>query len=67
MTFPGELTLQDETYQPAAGSEGLVGAGGTRTWDFSAQKPGTYQISGVYERPWEGVPADAFSVTVEVV
>lgn len=67
MTFPEEIVLQSEAFEPAPGSEGLVGAGGTRTWLVHIEATGIYQISGKYARPWEPDPVDTFSVTIEVV
>jgi len=46
----------------------VVGAGGTETFRFDAEAPGTVQLTLIYHRPFEeGVdPIDTFSVTVEV-
>ena len=67
LTFPKETVLQSEAFEPAPGSEGLVGAGGTRTWLVHMETTGIYQISGKYARPWEPDPVDTFSVIIEVV
>jgi len=46
----------------------VVGAGGKEVLRFSAEAPGTTELSLVYVRPWEtgGEPAKTFSVEVVV-
>jgi predicted secreted protein len=46
----------------------LMGAGGTYTFHFHADKPGTTILNLVYRRPWEkaAAPAQTFSATINV-
>ncbi len=65
---PG-LTVADDRYRPNATPEGVVGAGGTRTWTLVPEQPGTFIFSAVYRRPWENVTGteDRFDLTITAV
>ncbi|MBN1194172.1 MAG: protease inhibitor I42 family protein [Methanomicrobiaceae archaeon] len=67
LSVPEGIVQDSEGFEPPA--EGLVGAGGVRTWTLHGETPGTYEITAEYRRPWEttGEPAMNFSVTIEVV
>ncbi|KQC03570.1 MAG: hypothetical protein APR53_00975 [Methanoculleus sp. SDB] len=67
LSVPEGIVQDSESFEPPA--EGLVGAGGMRTWILHGETPGTYEITGEYRRLWEsaGEPAMNFSVTIEVV
>lgn len=57
----------DPEYTQAAGSEGLVGAGGTQTYHFKAASTGKVTLVLGYMRPWEDVPpTQTFTLTVNV-
>ena len=65
---PG-LTVADDRYRPNATPEGMVGAGGIRTWTLVPETPGTFIFSAVYRRPWENVTGteDRFDLTITAV
>lgn len=67
LSVPDGIVQDSEGFEPPA--DGLVGAGGVRTWTLHGETPGTYEITAEYRRPWEtaGEPAMNFSVTIEVV
>ncbi len=48
-----KLHLVEEKYTPDEKAEGLVGAGGTKYFRFSASKTGETDVTFVYKRPWE--------------
>jgi len=48
------ISLNSESFVQDAAAEGLVGAGGTYTWDFKALKAGQTSITFKYYRDWEG-------------
>ncbi|WP_280358303.1 protease inhibitor I42 family protein [Nocardia otitidiscaviarum] len=57
----------DPDYQADPGPD-MPGKGGTETWAFRAERPGTTTLELVYARPWEE-PSDAderFTLTVRV-
>ncbi len=62
------LAQQGEVeYQQDPSSEGLVGAGGTEFFRFSAQKAGETTLSLGYRRPWEADVEPIAVFTVQVV
>ena len=65
---PG-LTVADDRYEQNATPEGVVGAGGIRTWTLVPETPGVFMFSAVYRRPWENVTGaeDRFDLTVTAV
>jgi predicted secreted protein/putative hemolysin len=67
LSLPGGITQDSESFEPPA--EGLVGAGGVRTWTMHGEAPGSYEITAEYIRSWEtgAEPAANFSVTIEIV
>jgi inhibitor of cysteine peptidase len=69
MSASSGLRVVNDTYIPSDTSGKLVGSGGTRIWDISADVPGTQQIRALYHRSWEPVTGDetTFSMTVTVV
>ena len=50
---PYKLILIETKYEPDEKAEGLVGAGGTKYFRFSASKTGETEVTFVYKRPWE--------------
>jgi inhibitor of cysteine peptidase len=50
------LELVGDKYEPSAEAKkpGIVGAGGTRNFQFKALKTGETKVTLVYKRPWEG-------------
>jgi inhibitor of cysteine peptidase len=56
----------DPEYKQSAGSEGLVGAGGTETFHFNVVGTETTTLELGYMRPWESVPPIE-TFTIEVV
>ena len=52
-------------YKQSPGSEGLVGAGGTETFQFKVVGNGETSLNLGYMRPWESVPPiQTFSIKV---
>lgn len=49
-----------------APTAGLMGAGGTEVWVFSALETGTTTISFNYSQSWDGGVKDAYTVTINV-
>ena len=43
---------------------GLVGAGGFRYWNITAEEAGTYTFTTEYKRPWEGEAIGKIEVTI---
>ena len=57
----------DPEYKQSAGSDGLVGAGGTETIRFKAVGPGETSLRLGYMRPWESVPPiNNFEIQIKV-
>ena len=66
---PGVLELADIQFTSSDAKPGVVGAGGTYTWDFRALKPGTTTIVFTYSQSWNATasPQDkTVKVTVTV-
>ena len=68
---PGHVSLDspiEGVYVATPVASGVVGSGGTQSWDLHATKAGTTSIALAYVRPWEsGVPpVEAFAVTFAV-
>jgi len=61
------INLKKDFYQPS--TEMVLGAWGTRIFDFMAQSPGTVQLSLNYKRPWESenTKTKIFIITVQVL
>ena len=69
MEIDNAILVQDgePEYKQSAGSEGLVGAGGTETFRFKVVGSGETALNLGYMRPWESVqPAETFKVQVVV-
>ena len=60
----GIVKLAKDDYN--APQSGLVGAGGTRVFTYTAVAPGKTTILLNYERSWEGNPIKTLTVSVEV-
>jgi len=58
--------LGEPTY--TAPSSGALGAGGTATWRFRAERPGSSRLRLVYRRAWEhgAEPARTLTLTLRV-
>jgi len=64
MTVGDGLKVVSDRY--VANKTGLIGSGGYHVWTIQATKAGTYQIKGVYKRPWEPLDrpgAEIFAVS----
>ena len=63
---PGLTLVGDEFVGPSPSPSPLMGAGGTHSWVFRADKGGTLTLTGLYVRPWEtnGKSAADFSLTI---
>jgi len=68
-TVSSGLEIQSSDYQQDKAAEGMVGAGGTRTWVIVAKDLGTQTFSAVYRRSWEPVNGNetVYRVNVNVV
>lgn len=60
------LTAQNPSFSPTPG--GAIGAGGTRTFTFTAKTPGTVHLQFKLLRAWQGDSSiiDRFDVTIQV-
>ncbi|MDD1712666.1 MAG: protease inhibitor I42 family protein [Methanoregulaceae archaeon] len=69
LTTSSGLRVMRDTYLPSDTTGKLIGSGGTRVWDISADAGGTQQIHAVYKRPWEPATGNetTFSMTIVVV
>ena len=58
----------DAEYKQSWAMPGMVGVGGTETFQFEATSPGMAKLTLNYVRPWEknSAPAKTFSVTITV-
>jgi inhibitor of cysteine peptidase len=66
MQFSGGLKVASSEYKQRAGTQNLVGAGGTRTWTIDVVESGKQKITGAYEPPGtQTVSPQRFSVTVD--
>jgi inhibitor of cysteine peptidase len=50
------LELVGDKYEPSSEAKkpGIVGAGGTRSFEFKASKKGETKVTLVYKQPWKG-------------
>ena len=55
LSLPVGITLSRDEYTPSATGEGIVGAGGVRSFTLAADEPGGWNVTAEYRRPW--VPA----------
>jgi len=61
------LELVDHKYERSLAGEGLVGAGGTESFEFKGLKKGETEITMVYKQGWEGGSVgeeDVFKVSI---
>jgi len=65
---PG-LSIQSSDFSQNPATQGMTGAGGTRTWVIVANAMGSQKFSATYMRSWEPVTGNetAYSVNVKVV
>jgi len=63
---PDLIALVDENYKPDEKAAGLVGAGGTRYFRFTARKTGKTEITLVYKRSWETEVLETRVFTIEI-
>jgi predicted secreted protein len=66
-SLPPQLTAKDDAFESSA-TPGVVGAGGTRVFTYTAAAVGTGDLDLEYVRSWEkGVPPErTFDLTVVV-
>jgi inhibitor of cysteine peptidase len=48
------LKLVEQKYERSLPGEGMVGAGGTESFEFQALKEGETEVTMVYKQGWEG-------------
>jgi inhibitor of cysteine peptidase len=63
---PAVVALGAGEYAPDPDAAGRVGAGGTYTFRFRAERPGAAKIVIQYRRSWEPSPTEVFHVLVRV-
>jgi predicted secreted protein/putative hemolysin len=68
-TVSSGLEIQSSDYQQDKVAEGMVGAGGNRTWVIAAKDTGTQTFSAVYKRSWEPLTGNetVYSANINVV
>ena len=66
-SLPAQLSAKSDTLESSA-APGVVGAGGTRVFTYTAAAPGTGVLSMEYLRSWETTvpPEKTFTLTVVV-
>ena len=67
MTVTPGLNVVNDTYIPTPVSPGIVGSGGTRTWEITASAKGNQSMSAVYARSWEPVTGNETGFTMNVI
>lgn len=60
------LTVLGDTYLPDDVPQGVVGAGGMRTWQFNAVAPGEVILRFTHERSWETESIDSISFAFSI-
>lgn len=50
-----KLRLEESHYSPDANPHGLVGTGGTQTWQFKALNEGDTVLKFAYKKSWETI------------
>ena len=61
------LENTDHQYVQDAAPPGMVGVGGTETWEFTGRSAGTTTLRLEYRRPWETEEeVESFEVTVTI-
>jgi len=67
LTVGSGLQVVGDRYLPNA--TGLLGSGGYHEWTIMALRPGTYNVSGIYKRPWEPLAGNErrYGLTVKVI
>lgn len=63
----GGLIVVNDTYIPSDKTGQLAGAGGTRVWDISVDKPGNQQVNAIYRRSWEPVTGNETTYTLSLI
>lgn len=67
LTLTPGLVLVNDTYMSSDKTGTLMGAGGTHTWEITAEKTGTQKIQGIYMRPWEPVTGNETTFVMTVI
>ncbi|MEZ5335333.1 MAG: protease inhibitor I42 family protein [Methanolobus sp.] len=67
--FTEGVKLINDSFNEAANSEEIVGAGGVHQWTFELAEIGRQNISAVYMRPWEDKTGDedTFVLDIDVI
>lgn len=63
---PGLQVTKDD-YTPSDTTGNLVGSGGTRSWDITAEKSGRQEITAIYNRSWEPLTGSEETFTMTVI
>ena len=68
LSFSSGLKVTSDKYKQQAGTQTMVGAGGTHTWYIDVTGSGPQTITGAYARSWEPASKAAghFTVTLQV-
>ncbi len=60
------LKLVESKYERTPAEEGMVGVGGTQSFEFQALKEGKAEVTMIYKRSWEESPIESKVFTINI-
>jgi len=67
VTLPEGLSVVSDVYTPDAVPTGIVGSGGTHTWQLQPSQFGTYTFRAIHMQPWMNVTGSEETYTLTLV